>query len=44
MIKIVFNSLLTNLKLANSPNKFNYKLKEHFFKNHKNTEQDIFAY
>ena len=44
LIPIVWNSLPTDLKLANSLNNFKHKLKDHFFKKLRNTEQNIFAY
>ena len=40
----VWNSLPTDLKLANSLNNFNHKLKDHFFKKLRNVEENIFAY
>ena len=36
--------LPTDLKLANSLNDFRHKLKDHFFKKHRNMEQNTFAY
>ena len=43
---IVWNSLPTHLKLANSLNNFKHKLKDRFFKKLRNMdiEQNIFAY
>ena len=41
---IVWNSLPTDLKLANWLNNFKHKLKDVFFKKLTNMEQDIFAY
>ena len=41
---IVWNSLPTDLKLANSLNNFKHKLEDHFFKKLRNMKQDIFAY
>ena len=41
---IVWNSLPTDLKLANSLNNFKHKLKDDFFKKLRNMEQDIFDY
>ena len=41
---IVWNSLPTDLKLANSLNNFKHKLKDHFFKKLRNMEQNTFAY
>ena len=40
---IVWNSLLMDLKLANSLNNFKHKLKGHFCKKLRNMEQNIFA-
>ena len=40
---IVWNSLPTDVKLANSLNNFKHKLKDDFFKKLTNMEQDIFA-
>ena len=40
---VVWNSLPTDLKLANSLNNFKHKLKDHFFKKLRNMEQNIFA-
>ena len=44
LMPIVWNSLLTDQKSANSLNNFKHKLKDHFFKKLRNMEQDIFAY
>ena len=44
LIPIVWNSLPTDLKLVNSLNNFTHKLKDHFFKKLRNTEQNVFAY
>ena len=44
LTQIVWNSLLTDLKLANSLNNFKHKLKDHFFKKLRNMEQNSFAY
>ena len=41
---IVWNSLPTDVKLANSLNNFKHKLKDDFFKKLTNMEQDIIAY
>ena len=41
---IVWNSLPTDLKLANSLNNFKHQLKGHFFKKLRNMEQNAFAY
>ena len=41
---IVWNSLPTDLTLANSLNNFKHKLQDQFFKKIENMEQDIFAY
>ena len=40
----VSNNLPTRLKLSNILNRFKHDVKEQFFKNLKNKEQDIFAY
>ena len=44
LTSIAWNSLPTELKLSNLLNNFKRKLTEHFFKELKNMEQDIFAY
>ena len=44
LLAIVWKSLLTDLKLANSLNNFKHKLKDHFFKKLRYMEQDIFAH
>ena len=41
---IAWNSLLMDLKLANSLNNFKRKLKDNFFKKLRNMEQNTFAY
>ena len=41
---IAWNSLPTDLKLANSLNNFKHKLEDHFFKKLRNMGQNIFAY
>ena len=41
---IVWNSLPTDLELANSLNNFKHKLKDHFFKKLRNMEQNAVAY
>ena len=41
---VVWNSLPTDLKLANSLNNFKHKLKDHFFKKLRNMEKNIFTY
>ena len=41
---IVWDSLPTDLKLANSLNNLKHKLKDIFFKRLRNMEQDFFAY
>ena len=40
----VSNNLPTRLKLSNILNRFKHDVKEQFFKNLKNKEQDIFAF
>ena len=41
---IVWNSLPTDLKLANSLSNFKHKLKDHFSKKLRNMDQNAFAY
>ena len=41
---IVWNSLPTDLKLADSLNNFKHNLKDHFFKKLRNMEQNTFTY
>ena len=40
---IVWKSLPMDLKLTNSLNNFKHKLKNHFFKERRNMEQDVFT-